>query len=128
MSSPFGVGSRRTNCPACAALAMSGDFTVISTMPPARSTFFRMVCGAWATIGVARGALDEVLDFRLGERNVADDLARRRLSVAGGENGGRAAAGRVAAGIDALERGLLRPGADVDRPPLGGLRDRVRYP
>ena len=56
-------------------------------------------------VGVAPGALDEVRDFRARERNVADDLARRRLSVAGGENGGRSAAGRVAPGIDAFERG-----------------------
>ena len=86
-----------------------------------------------AVIGVAPGALDAVLDFRFGERHVAHDLARRRLSVAGCANSGRAAARRVAARIDAIERGLLRSGVDADRPPFRGLKggfgvldDRVR--
>ena len=37
----------------------------------------------------------------------------------------RAAAGRVAAGVDAFERRPLRSAVDRDRPPLGGLQIRL---
>ena len=52
---PSAQASTRTNCPALAALAISGEWTTNSTMPSARSIFSTMVCGAWPSAGVALG-------------------------------------------------------------------------
>lgn len=42
MSSPSSHGSTRTNCPAFAAAAMTGEWTVISSMPSARWALARI--------------------------------------------------------------------------------------
>ena len=79
------------------------------------------------------GAGDHSGDFIGREIHVANDFVRRSLAVAGRTDGGGAAACRIAAGVDAGERGLLRALAYVDGVPLGcfecGFRladDRVR--
>ena len=50
ISSPSGRGSTRTNWPARAARAISGERTVNSTMPGVSSFFARIV---WATVPVS---------------------------------------------------------------------------
>ncbi len=59
ISSPFGDGSTRTNWPACAALAISGDCTVNSTMPLGEIDLLEDGLRRLAEVGVARGALDQ---------------------------------------------------------------------
>ena len=48
MSSPSGRGRTRTNWPARAAAAMTGERTVISSMPSARWSMARIVCSVEA--------------------------------------------------------------------------------
>ena len=65
--------------------------------------------GASAELGVARAALTTRSRSRAGVKvDLADDLARRRLAVAGRADGRRAAARASPPVIDAFERGLLR--------------------
>ena len=127
MSSPSGRGSTRTNWPACADCAITGDWTTNSWMPSLSSAVETICCAVAAHLGVrlARG--------HHGAHHLRRDVDRRRRSR--GPPPGRrrppdrrrAAARRVAAGVDARRAWspASRRRPSVDRAPLGGVQPRL---
>ena len=127
ISSPSGRGSTRTNWPACAAAAISGRadrelLDAVGQVRPWRGSAARW-CPARCTPGRGRPCRAR---SRPAVHGLAEDLAGRRLAVAGRRDGRRAAARGVATGVDALQRRLLRARVvEDDRAPLGGLQPRL---
>ena len=67
-------------------LAIIGALTMNSTMPPASSILSMIVCGV-APFRCIRAPASTMLAICRPQVDVADDLARRSLAVAGGADG-----------------------------------------